>query len=349
MGSKVRDHSVGKRGEAQNLQKFSGGRGLRPIKIKQEKENPKNVRNLYNQLNKVLPAFPRALHNCPVRSKLGNSWIIVHSLPTSKSFFLKNFLERKFPKLNFEYKKFKGSSTEQTAKSNSIAGVILELKSLNKTELKVVDRLWRKLKSKPCIFIVTAEGFQLLHQARPEMVQTNPVILSETKSLDYILQLPRFMNEVGRRNRLKKQNERLTRLMAEKMTEVASFKDPIELPEVEISVDVVEGQIGKNICGLLVSLKRWTSLKKIFGELGQTELMQAIGRMINSAVRNSDRVLHWKEDEFLVFLSNTEPRNLSMCRQRVERALRSLSVKANQREIALPFAVRSIEQMSFLH
>lgn len=180
------------------------------------------------------------------------------------------------------------------------------------------------------------------------MIQSNPVILSETKSLDYILQLPRFMNEVSRRNRLRNQNERLTRMMAEKMNEVAAFGDQSELPNVEISVDVFEGQTGKNICGLLISLKRWTGLKKRLGSIVQAELMQSVGRLINSAVRNSDRVLHWKEDEFLVFLSNTEPKNLSLCRQRVERSLSTIVLKSNEKEVQVPFNVRSLEQMAFL-
>lgn len=276
-----------------------------------------------------------------MRVRSGTNWVIIHSLPTSKSFLLKNLLAKRFPKVEFSYFRFGSDEKIGTELLNASAGIILELKELAKTQLKTLDRLWRLTQGRPMISILSPEGFQLLNAKRPDFIQKTTTILSDAKSLDYLMHLPRFIEEIGRRQRLKMQNERLKRLMEK--TE-SQNKDQSQ----SITEEVLTEVVGRNLCGLRVTLKKWTQLRVKLGNYAQSEILASIGRSIHSAVRNSDRVLHWKDDEFLILLENAEPKNLDLCRDRVKKCLDGLSIKANNRDMSFPFSVRQIERMSLI-
>jgi GGDEF domain-containing protein len=271
-------------------------------------------------------------------------WNIIHSLPSSKATLLQSFLAKKFPTFDFLVQRFDTSLSIDVSKSS---GAILELKDLKNADLKVLDKLWRRCKSIPTLAILTPQSYQLMKQRRPEFLADISIILSDLKSLDYIPQIPRWIDSASRRNRLKSQNERLKRLMAKAFGALDEIPDQGPGDSREFAEDLVQGIAGKPFCGLRVSLRRWNGLKKKLGAIGHREVIDSIGRMINSAVRNSDRVLHWKEDEFLIFLSNTEPKNLKLCQSRVEQLLSSFTITADQRKVSVPFSVKTVEQMAF--
>ncbi len=281
----------------------------------------------------------------------------MQTLPSSKSFLLKGVLSKRFPQIKFDFKRFiKSDLSPDTGKAKSLRqeaiGIIFELKNIVKSDLKILDQAWRIYKNKPAIFILTPEGFQFLNKVRSDLLTQTSVIISETKSLDYIIQLPRFIEAIGRKNRLQTQNDRLRRLMEKTFESLAGFGLNTENPPAtsrEVAEGLKETAADQELCGLRVSLKGWPQVKRRLGHSGQAEVMNSVARLINTAVRNSDRVLHWKENEFLIFLSNTERNQLASCRSRVAESLSSLQLSANHRQVQLPFTVKSIEKMSFLH
>jgi len=278
-----------------------------------------------------------------VREKTEAKWLIFQTSPLSKSFLLKGLLAKRFPRFHFQYSKFcKEEFTPKSFRASESCGIIAELKNFTKTQMRLLDRFWSLVKDQAVILVVTPECFKLLRKARPSIVQNATIVLSEFKSLDYVVQLPRLIEEVGKKNRLKNQNERLARMMEKTMERRNEASTPA-------LGDIFEASTQKDLCGLHISLKKWEILKRKIGIIGHQEVLESIGRMINSAVRNSDRILRWKEDEFLIFLSNAEPRHLNMCRDRVERMLSSINLQANNKEVSIPFAVKPLEQMAFLN
>lgn len=281
-----------------------------------------------------------------MRERLGAHWSIIHSLPSSKAILLKSFLSKKFPQYVFENKKFEDWS--QTS-FKSTAGIILELKDLSGSKLRSLDSLWKRAKALSTLIILTPESHQLLKDRRPQILKSASIILSDRKSLDYIPQLPRWIESAERRDHLKTQNERLQLLMEKTFGAITSFSSRSPSDYRNIAEDMIQGVNGKSYCGLRISLQRWPSLKKKIGLVASSEITETITRMINSTVRHSDRVLHWKDDEFLIFLSNAEPKHLNLCRKRVEQLLSSLNLVANEKPISLPFSVRTVEQMAFIN
>jgi PleD family two-component response regulator len=281
-----------------------------------------------------------------VHQKSGAGWVIIQSTPVTKSVFLKNLLEKRFPSYRFSYQRFAGFK-KAAIKLKKPDGVIAELKMLSSASLKTFDLLIKGFKDIPIILIVSPTGFQLLNQKRKKQLHSSLVALSETKSLDYLIQLPRLIEEVGRKKRLKAQNERLQRLMEKRFPQINSFdparntNDPSQTREV--LGELMRQEDRHSQCGLKITLRRWTDIKTNLGDTAQGEVVDLLSRMIQSVVRNSDRVLRAKENEFLIFLSNTDRRHLSKCKERLEQALSSLKIQSNQRERKIPFSISSME------
>ena len=279
-------------------------------------------------------------------------WDVIQSTPLTKSDFLKSILNNKFPKYSFNYKRFYPS--EAVKKSSSIAGVIAELKSLTEASLTLFDKFYREYKSTPLILVLTPAGYQLLTKRRKKILDQTMIVLSETKSLDYLIQLPRFIGEASKKRRLKAQNERLQRLIEKSLPHLSHFSTAHSLTDFVAQVPVIdevlsrENGLGRSMqCGLKITFKNWAKMKSRLGHTARGELIDVLSRAINGVVRNSDRVMRSQEDEFLVFLSTNDPNHTARCKERLESALKNFSLFANDQKIRLPFTVKSVDHASF--
>ena len=252
----------------------------------------------------------------------------------------KDLLARKLPLMQFHFTKFQSAELKKRSFLDQMDAVIAELKSIDRSDLKLVDHLWKKLRSRPAIFVVSPDGYQLLSKLRPQIVQKAVVLLSEIKSLDYFIQLPRLIEDIGQKVNLKNQNERLLKLI-KSATESLEFGSVDDLPR-----EVLISSARNSQCGLQIRISQWSKLRKSLGVFGHMAFMEFLSRTINSAVRNSDRVLHSKEDEFIVFLSNAEPKHVKLCKARIEKSLEAIQLSSDQRRLKVPFIVQPLERSS---
>jgi GGDEF domain-containing protein len=285
-----------------------------------------------------LPALLLNPHNWFVREKSGAYWVVVHSLPQSKTFLLKNILAKRFPRLEFHFSRFPQVSKSLQTLIEKSAGVLLELKTFDQVDRKALDKICRWTEGKSVLSILSPEAFHWIQKTRAEFYHRMGVLISELKSLDYLVQIPRLIEEVQRKHLLRSQNERLRRLVAQAHDAAVATRIPPDF-----TGDFLEGVQEKNLTGLKVTIKKWTTTRRRLGEHAEAEVLDSIGRLINNAVRNSDRVLRWKDDEFLVLLSNTEPRSLESCRNRLQSSLGQLSLSANHRSLEIPFDIRFVQ------
>lgn len=268
-------------------------------------------------------------------------WVVIKSSPLSRSHLLRALLERQFPKIHFHYLRFNklhfgpGKKIDLKLRSNA-HGVIAELKQLQKTGLSYFDRLVKQFVHQPIIFILSPESFSLLSATRKKILFQHMMVISELKSLDYLTQLPRLMDEVSLRSRLKQENERLRELIASEKS-------------IDESLDFVLSEENPHSTqkGLKITLKDWNRFKSKVGQHAQSEVIEAFSRMISRAVRSSDRILHSRENEFLVFLSNIDRVQQARCMQRVKEKLSSIEIAANTRHLDIGFSVNSIEHLPF--
>jgi diguanylate cyclase (GGDEF)-like protein len=177
------------------------------------------------------------------------------------------------------------------------------------------------------------------------------IAISETTSLDYLIQLPRMIEEAGRKRLLRFQNERLQRLLQHRMPTADFGPNPrTEIIKNEkvlthlMNSQCLDGRSEQ--CGLKIQLKHWRRFSKNLGDIAQNEVLELVSRMINKSVRNSDRVLRSKEDEFTIFLSHTDVSNLNRCKERIHQTLSEIRILSNQNELELPFSISSIEHLS---
>lgn len=206
----------------------------------------------------------------------------------------------------------------------------------------------KDFKDVPQIIILSPSGFQLLNQKRKDMLHQAMIAISETTSLDYLIQLPRMIEEAGRKRLLKYQNERLQRLLQNQSPSAGfapnSRTEIIETGKALTEILNTECLDGRNSpCGLKIQIKRWQRMSRQLSEIAQNEVLEVISRIINQSVRNSDRVLRSSEDEFTIFLSHTEASNLTRCKDRIERTLSELRILSNNRELRLPFSISALE------
>ena len=279
--------------------------------------------------------------------------MVVQSSPSPKSVFVNGFLEKKFPSYTFTYMKCTSQSFRLSAKE-ALDGIILELKTFSDSAIAAYDKIHRQFKNIPKILVVTPSTYQWLGLKRKKALDHSLVLLSETKSLDYILQLPRFIEEVGKKKRLRLQNERLQRLVEKRIPHLHGFGISQNLNTLPNYEETIDGLISENTsprqmqCGLKLKLKTWTKLRSALGTTAQNEVLDLLYRIINSVVRNSDRVLRSAEDEFMIFLSNTQNTQLARCRERLERALKSFRVEANNRMLRLPIQIAALDHLTYL-
>ncbi|MDB5038275.1 MAG: hypothetical protein JWQ35_1803 [Bacteriovoracaceae bacterium] len=292
--------------------------------------------------------------NLNVRGKSFPTWMVVQSSPSTKAVFLNNILKKKFPGYSFLHSKWASESFQKIVKEN-LDGIILEIKTLTEASLSIYDKFNKFYKATPKILVITPKAYQWLSVRRRDALDHSLVVLSEIKSLDYILQLPRFIEEVGRKRRLRFQNERLQRLVEKRIPHLHSFRSTLQEAEGINSRDMIEDLLADDKqnnrahqCGLKLKITSWKRLRNSLGATAQNELADLLSRLINGIVRNSDRVLRSADDEFLIFLSNTQSSNLSRCKDRLEKALRSFRIEANNRNLKLPIEIAAIDHLSYL-
>jgi len=281
-----------------------------------------------------------------VRGRLGSSWVIVENARREKSTFLKNFLSKRFPKHSFFYRKLQqATSAHRATKSATLEGVIAELKSLNEQSLPLIDRLHKEYKNCPMILILTPAVYQVLNRRRKRLLDRTTVLISETKSLDYLIQLPRFMDEVGRKRRLRFQNERLQRLAERHLPNFNGQGFSAGGSSERDLLPTLMSRDRSSQCGLKVKIQNWRQTSKVLGEFGRNEVVDLVSRMIHEIVRNTDRVLRSQEDEFIIFLSNASPDHTNRCKDRLEKALENFTLSSNERDLKFPFAISALEQL----
>lgn len=292
-------------------------------------------------MNFILPPLSCVEHNFEVQLKSAARWcVFVNTLQAQNNALLKNILTKRFSHHRFDFKRLEGRSLLGTISKTQWDGIIADLKTLSDRSLPLLDKMMKAFRQTPFIMVVNPVGFQLLQKRRPKYLDRPMILLSETKSLDYLLHLPRFIDEVGRKKRLKAQNERLQRLAAQRLP---------QLSETSIADSLRADENTKTWrCGLKIQFRDWSRLKRSVGETGLTEIASTISRVIQTSVRNSDRVLHANEDEFLIFLSHAESSQLKRCQERLSQSLKTFDITANQRNIKLPFTITPLERLSYL-
>ncbi len=217
--------------------------------------------------------------------------------------------------------------------------------------LKDFDRVARAVLCLPTIIIASPSGVQFLNSKRKKTIDRCTIVMSEIKSLDYILQLPRLIEDVGRKKRLQTQNERLQRMIEKKMPGLQSFSGntPLQMavpPREDVRHILVSEEKSHGAQnGLKVKIKTWAKLRTSLGLAGRTEILDLLSRIIHSSVRNSDRILKTDEDEFLVFLANTPSGQITRCRERLEKAFKEIRLEANDKLLKLGLSVRPLPQV----
>lgn len=276
-----------------------------------------------------------------MRGKYLSKWLIFQTSQPAKTPIVKRLLAKKFPSHDFHYARFSQASKKILA-SQDWDGVISELKGLTSKDLKVFDTLVRHAKSKPMILVLSPSGFQWLNQKRKNCLEHCLIIMSEMKSLDYILQLPRLIEEVGKKRRLQFQNARLQRLVEKKLPHLNGFRNA-DAQDLSPPSDSLHTFFDSNACGLKIKIRSWDKIKERVNPTARLEILDLLTRTINASVRNSDRVLRSDEDEFLIFLSNTHDQLVSKCRERLERSLKSIQIAADRRLLPLKLSVLPLD------
>jgi len=273
-------------------------------------------------------------------------WIVLRNNPVSQSSLLRSVLSSRFPNCEFEFKRFQERSIAKLStvlKKKKPLGILIELKKLDEAQLPVFDSLHRASGTCQKILVLSPESYRLLHKRRRKKLHLCTLLLSEMKSLDYISQLPRLMDQVGVRQALQVKNERLQSLVGQQSWDdadshyqqlPAGFPDRLASPDEEHR-------------GIKVTVKRWTTLKESIGHFAAQELMSSLSRTLSQAVRGSDRILRSQENEFVVFLAGINEQQLHRCLERINQALDCIQLVQNQTKKNLPFQVTQLDHLPF--
>ena len=262
------------------------------------------------------------------------NWVIFQTTPSSRAFCLKDILQKKFPQHSFSY--FRNGDSPRLL--NRAQALIFEFKGLTSANLRQFDSLLRKSEKIPRIFIVTPVGYRLLRERRPHHIDNGLVILSDAVSLDYLLHIPRLVQEVDAKSDLTRRNEELRRLIQGKIQEIHS----------EGTEDVVDRLLDEKsgpLFRLRVTMPRWHAVAKALGsEIARTTLFETLRRSIAQSVRQSDQILHAKENEFLIYLNHTSEGQIRRCKERIQKSLAQIEIQANDRALDCPFKVVAIRE-----
>lgn len=277
-------------------------------------------------------------------------WIVVKSQPIQRTPLLKSLLAEKFPQIRFCFMRFTLPSLEKEKRSKSERphGVVAELKKFPKNGIFLFDALCRQFKHSNLVFILSPNSYSILKEKRRSKLMEQTMIISEMKSLDYLAQLPRVIEEIGLKQQLLAENKKLEKLVRERVLGFQSSQENPPLNEnFRVSRYLQTSSSEDSSHGLKIKLNKWTRLKKEIGDMGQNELISSMTRIITGVVRSSDRVLRTKEDEFIVFLSDVDRHQITKCIDRLRQALKDFSISVNQKHFPLPFTINTLHDIPY--
>lgn len=280
---------------------------------------------------------------------MSERWVVIKSTPIARTPLLKSVLSKRFENIAFQYLRYSEAALtkEWQSKSPPPQGVVAELKILSEKALPLFDQLLTNYKRTPVIFILSPKSYSLLNQKRRNRLYQQTLVLSELKSLDYLAQLPRLIDDVLLKKKLEAENKKLTELMKTQGLRQQGFAADIPLGE-EMPVDEL---LGTDTCpsrfskkGLVIRLSKWHQLSEKLSSAAEAEIIAALSRLLAGAVRSSDRVLRSRDDEFIVFLSNIQKDQLRLCTQRVTHSLDQFQISADGRHIPLSFSIEALSK-----
>lgn len=274
------------------------------------------------------------------------SWVVLKSSALQKTPLMAKLLADRFPHLNFRFVPFHIESLFQAHRIHGFEGAIAELKILDEKHLALFDRLLKITHQRHLILILSPESFQLLNRQRPHCLESLCVVLSEIASLDYLAQIPRAIDSLLHKKRLREENEELKRQLAEHDTfSSRRFIDlyaPSELQKsAETVSDLLEQRLSVQGC-LKVSMKKWHAFAPRVSASAKAELSALITRLIGSTVRGNDRILRKKENEFFIYLENADESQLESCLRRLSDQLRQFEFRIDDEVINLDFGLEPV-------
>ncbi len=261
-------------------------------------------------------------------------WLVVKTPPSYRNLeLLKSILSNRFPAIKFDYQGLQGSMFKKLTSANGFDGVIAVLKSFHEKNLPLYDRLLKKFAQSEIIFVLSPKTYQILNARRKNTLNRSLFLMSETKCLDYLATLPRFIEEVRLRHRLKRENEALQKMFRQ------NWDGPLPA-EFELN----EPDYPRTKRQLSIKIENWKRIAKHLSSVGEIEIDQAILRLLSSAIRSDDHVLRRNEDEYLVLLYDLESVQLKKCMKRISSALKGLQLEANEKTIPLRFKLSAQSQ-----
>jgi hypothetical protein len=289
-------------------------------------------------MNKSLVVFkftllPHSPHhdNQAVRALKGVRWLVIKTPPLSRNFILlKSILSSRFPHIKFEYQRFQKSLNSKISNMTGVDGVIAVLKNFEADQIALFDRLTKKFSRSEIIFVLSPKTYQILQRRRKKALDRSLFLLSEIKCLDYIAALPRLINEVSLRHRLRRENDELQKLFRQ------NWDGPLpeEFKEEGWSDPVITSERDHQIA---IRFMNWSKISKDLGQVAELEFDQIIQRVLSSSIRGSDRVMRRKQNEYLLFFNDVDTRQLQKCKQRLSKSLKALQLSANNKRIPLRF------------
>lgn len=268
-------------------------------------------------------------------------WMVIKSTPIKRAPLLKSILSSRFPHLQFEYLRF--SSKSFRSKKQPVSGLIAELKLLREKSLPSFDRMLKTFEGAPMVLILSPASYQLLEKRRPTKLSKHTVLMSEPKSLSYMMQLPRVMEDLISRQELLAENLKLEKQIRGSVSQSFDEELPVLGTDLKEALGFHPGKLG-----IQIQIKKWKDLKRRLGEVGQSELMTRLFDQISRAVRQDDRILRTDENELTVFVSNIQKKQLKTCEKRVSEVLSQIKISTEKNKaLKLPFAIRRLEDLAF--
>jgi len=296
-----------------------------------------------------LPYDFRTIDNWPVKQVWGantgadekgvSRWIVIKQTSINRTPLLKSVLADRFPDIEFQYIRFTRKNLTRIFRERSsipFKGIIAELKSFTEASLKDFDFLSKASEEAACILILSPSSYGILNKRRHAALEKCSMLLSEPKSLDYLSHLPRLLEDIGLKTRLRAQNERLKKM--------------VKAPQEVFSERIFDhGLAAKSLppAGLRIIVKEWERIQKHLGHEAQKELSSQFVNQICRVVRNSDQVMQYKENEFVIFLSNVSLKQIRECTSRLQECLSKINLRANNKDLNLAFQLSPLTDLIF--
>ncbi len=263
----------------------------------------------------------------------GVRWLVLKTPPLSRNLvLLKSILSSRFPQIDFEYKRFQKPLFSKIKKVTGVDGIIAVLKNFETAQLPLFDQLVKKFSRSEIIFVLSPKTYQILNKKRKKTLNASLFLLSEVKCLDYITALPRLIDQVSVRHKLKRENEALQKLFRQ------NWEGPLPAEWTESSwhPQTLERHQPPQIS---IRLANWSQISKELGSIAEIEFDQMIQRLLSSNIRGGDRVMRRHQNEYLLLFSDLDKNQLKKCKQRLQQSLKELRLEANEKSIPIKVQV----------